>query len=222
MGSVEPKTKPINLADITKFLLIDIDKCVKAAWNYKNEDEVLTEKLIANLKRNGQIENIIVRLLETGFYEVVNGNHRLECMLRVGAKKIIAYNLGSISQGEAQRIAIETNETKYQTDPIKLASIISDLSKVYSSEDLLATMPYSQQEIDNYIEMNSFSWDNYKDGQEAKESQSTTMPNVTIVLTGTVLEAWNEWRKVCERECPDPAPTDIEVLDACIAAALGK
>jgi hypothetical protein len=54
------------------------DILIKADWNYKEEDEFISDKLVNNMKRNGQIENIHVRKLNTGFYEVINGNHRLD------------------------------------------------------------------------------------------------------------------------------------------------
>ena len=58
------------------FIDIEVKQLVKADWNYKQENEIQTENLINNFKRNGQIENIIIRELDSGFFEVVNGNHR--------------------------------------------------------------------------------------------------------------------------------------------------
>ena len=62
------------------FIEVPIDKLVKADWNYKTEDDKKQEKLKENIKRNGQIENILIRELDTGYYEVVNGNHRLSVL----------------------------------------------------------------------------------------------------------------------------------------------
>ena len=59
---------------------IEISKLIKADWNYKEENTTLTKKLTENIKRNGQIESIMIRELDTGFYEVVNGNHRIDVM----------------------------------------------------------------------------------------------------------------------------------------------
>jgi ParB-like chromosome segregation protein Spo0J len=62
------------------FVDIPLDLLVPADWNYKTDDEYRQEKLKNNIKRNGQVENIIVRLLSTGFYEIVNGNHRYQAL----------------------------------------------------------------------------------------------------------------------------------------------
>ena len=59
---------------------VKVSHLSKAAWNYKDEDAEQTKKLIANFKRNGQVENLQIRQRGNGSYEVVNGNHRLDVM----------------------------------------------------------------------------------------------------------------------------------------------
>ena len=76
------------------WLEIDINELVKADWNYKTDDEFKLKKLQENIKRNGQIENIIIRELDTGFFEIVNGNHRYEALLSLKQEKVMCYNLG--------------------------------------------------------------------------------------------------------------------------------
>lgn len=58
-----------------KVIEIPVNKLKKADWNYKKDDEILLNKLINNIKKNGQIENLIVRELPDGYFEVINGNH---------------------------------------------------------------------------------------------------------------------------------------------------
>jgi hypothetical protein len=141
----------MNIADIKKYKSLDIAKLVKAPWNYKEEDSKLSEKLIANIKRNGQVENLIVRKLDTGCYEIVNGNHRYDALVAVGAKKAIVHDLGVISEVEAKRIAIETNETKFSTDKTKLSDLIDEIVKEFDMEDVLSSMPFTQDEIDKFL-----------------------------------------------------------------------
>lgn len=141
----------MTVADIKKYKAIDIVKLVKAPWNYKEEDAKLSEKLVANIKRNGQVENLIVRKLDTGCYEIVNGNHRYDALIAVGAKKAIVHDLGVVSEVEAKRIAIETNETKFSTDKTKLSDLIDEIVKEFDMDDVLASMPFTQDEIDKFL-----------------------------------------------------------------------
>jgi hypothetical protein len=159
---------------IENYREIKITNLVKADWNYKKNDEHKKEKLKENIKRNGQIENIIIRSLDTGFYEVVNGNHRFEALKELGMETAICYDLGNISQRAAMRIAIETNETKFDTDQVSLAELIKEIVEEFPIDELELTMPYSDQDLENYIKLTEFDWSqfdkdkvdiDYKNGQ---------------------------------------------------------
>lgn len=118
------------------YKIFPIEILVKADWNYKTEDEERSKKLQESLKRHGQIETMHVRKLETGYYEVVNGNHRLDDMIEIGKKFVIAYDHGEITQVEAKRIAIQTNELRFDSDPYKLGEILAELSDTFGDEDI--------------------------------------------------------------------------------------
>jgi len=143
---------------------IEIKFLKKAAWNYKTENEELSQKLLNQIKKNGQVENILIRRIKGKYeWEVLNGNHRLDVFNKLNMAKVMAYDFGEISELQAKRIAIETNETKFETDNIKLAEIISDLQKEIDIKDLEVTMPYSQEELDRQIALMNFDWKQFKD-----------------------------------------------------------
>lgn len=141
---------PPELANqFSNYVIIPLDKIVKASWNYKDEDEEKSEKLSNNLERNGQLENIIVRELEDGMFEVGNGNHRLDEYEKKGWGYAIAYNCGKISESEMKRIAIETNETKFPIIRPKLGGILAELNNEF--DDLELTMPFLEAEMESYL-----------------------------------------------------------------------
>lgn len=212
-----------KLVDVKAFKPIAIDKLVKADWNYKENNEELANKLIENIKRNGQIENILVRQLDTGFFEVVNGNHRLDALTSLGAKEVMCYDLGTITQQQAFRIAIETNETHFETDTVKLASLIGEILESTDAEELLKTFPFTQLEMDNFLKMNSFDWNSYQgDIQQTDESKPTEAPHLVLHLNKAQAEAWTEWKRICHNDCPEPAPSDAEVLVAALDIAMQR
>lgn len=143
------------------FCEIPIDKLVKAHWNYKENNQELAEKLANNIKRNGQIENIIVRELETGFYEVVNGNHRLDVLKELGFESVHSFNLGKISDASAQRIAIETNETKFASNISKLENILLEISNEFDFSDISLTMPFSEEYLSGIIDKEDIDIDSF-------------------------------------------------------------
>jgi ParB-like chromosome segregation protein Spo0J len=148
-----------------KYKVLPVEKLVKASWNYKTDNPDLLEKLKANIKRNGQVENILVRELPTGFWEICNGNHRAQALMDLGIKEVVVFDLGKISDAQARRIAVETNETKFETDNIRLAEIIKEISEEFADLDELSkTMPYTHEEIDNFNKLLTFDWEQYQSG----------------------------------------------------------
>jgi len=194
-----------EVVDFKKYKILPLTKLVKADWNYKQDDEELTKKLVENIKRNGQIENLIVRELDTGFYEVVNGNHRFAALGIIGVEKAVVYDLGKVSQSEAYRLAIETNETKFLADHVKLAKLVKDMSADFTLEDLVQTLPYSPQEIDNYIKMSDFNWDEYNNPDNSSDDSSVKKKEneLHLTLNTDVLDMWNKWKRMLITEGVD-------------------
>lgn len=153
----------------TPWQLMPINRLVKAGWNYKTEDGAKQAKLVANIKRNGQVENILIRELDTGFYEVVNGNHRLDAFNEIGLKEVMTFNLGRISDAAAMRIAVETNETRFETDNMLLAARMKEISQEFSLEELEQTMPYSQEDLQRHIQLSEFDWKSFEQGMTKDE-----------------------------------------------------
>lgn len=155
------------------FTEIEIKKLKKARWNYKTDDSTKMSKLVENMKRIGQVENLLIREMDGGFYEVLNGNHRLDALRELKQKKVMCFNFGKIEKREAQRIAIETNETKFESDPLKLAKTMNDLIKDVGLEEIEITMPYSVKEMEDMSKLVNFDWGQYEEPDEPMTSSSS-------------------------------------------------
>jgi len=161
------------------YIILQTHQLVKAEWNYKEEDEELQNLLKANLQRNGQVQNLIVRALpdeqttEDGLpiYEVPDGNHRLPSLKRIGQERVMCYNLGRVSEQEAKRIALEVNETQWDADPISLAETMTDVKEEFGMEDILGTMPFKREEIDHFEETLDFDWDDFEEDEDGPEGE---------------------------------------------------
>lgn len=165
-----------QMIDFGKFKKIQVVDLRSASWNYKNNDPDTLELLKNNLKRNGQIENIIVRELKNGQYEVINGNHRLQALQELGIEDVVVCDLGKIKLPEAKRIAIETNETKFQTDELKLGGILKELSTEFDLVDLLGTLPFDEAELSRYAKLTDFSFDDIVVKEHTRTSETEAKP----------------------------------------------
>jgi hypothetical protein len=145
------KTKKKSLSK--GFQKIPLSDLIQAEWNYKKfNDPVLHKKLVANIKKNGQIENLITHENEEGLLVITNGNHRYLAMVELGMEAADCYHLGKLTDAQAKRIAVETNETKFDTDKNKLASILEDIMEI-GEEDFKETNPFSDKETDALLSL---------------------------------------------------------------------
>tara|TARA_R110000823_G_scaffold141526_1_gene271376 strand:+ start:589 stop:1215 length:627 start_codon:yes stop_codon:yes gene_type:complete len=197
------------------FTDLDVSKLVKADWNYKEENDKQTENLLNNFKRNGQIENIIIRELDAGLFEVVNGNHRVDVMKILKIKKVHAYNCGKISLIEAQRLAIETNETKFNSDSSKLSGIISTLTKEFPIDELINTIPYTNEELSTMLAVNNFDWDEKNEDDDENEKFTNT---IKLKVSDITFSHWEELKSRVEKI--GGYATDSKVFEFAIIEAL--
>lgn len=133
---------------------LPVDILFEANWNYKKNKKSLQKKLTNNIKKNGLIENLIVRELGADKYEVVNGNHRLQSLKSLNIKTAMCYNLGTVGLSTAKRIALETNEIKFSSDRYKLSEIIKGLLLEFNVDELSLTLPFDETE---FTELSTFS-----------------------------------------------------------------
>lgn len=172
--------------------LMEVSKLVKADWNYKEDDEKKLNDLVNNIKRNGQVENLIVRKVGEKF-EIVNGNHRYDALKELKIKKAIVCNKGEISKPEAMRLAVETNETRFPNDNVKLAGIVSSMVEEFEIEDLSGTLPFTAKEIENFQSLLDFDWEQYEN--ETGIVSDDFNKKIVITVNQDMLDRWNELKK---------------------------
>jgi len=144
------------------------------------------------------VESIQVRELLEGF-EVVNGNHRLDAMNVLGYESAMCYNHGMISDSEAKRIALETNETRFDTDGTKMSELIAEISKDFTIEDLTETLPFTSEEIDAHIKLLDYKFDDIDTTGEEGEFNPNAPDNLKTIQVKVPEETFNLWLKWKER-----------------------
>jgi ParB-like chromosome segregation protein Spo0J len=123
---------------IENIIEVEVEKLIKAKWNYKKDDKKKMSNLINSIKMHNQIELLLVRELKEGF-EVVNGNHRVDALIELKIEKALCYNLGKIPEKQAKLIAVQTNEIRFDSDPGKLGIILDEL--MFNKFDLDELIP---------------------------------------------------------------------------------
>lgn len=179
---------------------VSTDLLVKADWNYKDEDEDVQGKLSENLKRNGQIQNIVIRELDTGFYEVVDGNHRLTSAQALGMEKLHVYNLGKVSVAEAMRKSVGLNETAFHTNTYRLKDVFGEMLRESSVDDLTKDLPYSEEEINNLMALENYDLDSGDNSDLDDDPNEPFDFSISVQVPRSTYERWKEWLEYCKAE----------------------
>ncbi len=147
----------------SNFQLIDVSKLVYAEWNYKEDGtNKQIDKLVNNIKRNGLIVNLNVREISKDKFEVIDGNHRLKAIKQItDIKKVLCYNHGKLEESEAKRKCIELNESRFETNTLKLAEIYKELSDKYTVDDLALTCFHGKSDIEDLVKLTNFTWSSF-------------------------------------------------------------
>lgn len=177
----------------TGWIDVPVTKLLLAEWNYKSNDEELAGKLRVGMERNGQIETLLIREVDGGLYEVINGNHRLPVMLELGMELAHRYCVGQISTDAAVRLAVELNETRFAVDPLILATRLDELEAAFGRDDLLATLPFADFQLDAYAGMlKDVEWHDPVEKEQPPAGDDGTMTCPTCDGKGRVPREDNE------------------------------
>jgi len=112
-------------------------------WNTNIVSPANEEKLETSIDRLDLVMPVIVRSLEDGTIEIVDGEHRVDVAKRKGLDVPIL-NLGEISDNKAKEIGLVANERYGADDSLKLAELLSELG---DQDELSSFLPYSDAEL---------------------------------------------------------------------------
>jgi hypothetical protein len=116
-------------------------------WNPNKVDPINQEKLEKSLQIYGQQIPIIVRSLEDGTNEIVDGEHRVMGARNLGWFNIQAIQLGVCSVEEAKRKTLIANSRYGKDDNSALFDLLSTDGVFKTAEDILETMPIDESEL---------------------------------------------------------------------------
>lgn len=195
--------------EFRRYKLIPQELLVNAPWNYKDDDEKQQEVLENNIKNQGQTENINVRPLDTGYYQVGNGNHRNKVFEKQGRQFVLCCVHDDISESEFKRRCIEQNETKFGVDQIKLAGLIKEISGDIDIDLLSETMPFDKEDLLDYIKLTEYDWAQFDkaddpalgqgegSGASAGEGGDNAYQSVILSVPSETYNLWLKWLDRC-------------------------
>jgi len=215
-----------EMQEFQRYKIVPAELLVNAPWNYKEDDVRTEDALEQNMKLQGQVENLNVRVLETGYFEVGNGNHRNKVFKRNGREFVLVCDHGDISQAEFQRRVILQNDTRWKNNEVKFAELIQEIAQEIPLEQLQMGMLYSKEELTAYTQlldfnMNDFKFDGGNTGHMSKGQKGEGGKQETLIIDVPyeTLQLWFDAVARLQTEFPE-LETHAQVLEHCLQGAL--
>jgi len=180
----EEKKSEVKVAE--GYLVVGISLVKPNDYNPKKDyredhaNRVMFEKVKKSLESHKQIDPIIVRELEDGTYEIINGFHRYMAMTELGYKEIEVKNLGKMSRQQAIAKALSTEAPKIPLDELEVAQLVKEF--VDQKFDL-TELPYSMDEIEAKIELLDFDWKNFNEQDALEKLDDGKSPVTAVIMT---------------------------------------
>jgi len=141
--------------------VIPIEEAHPNAWNPKDKDTDEYRMVKEGIERKGLKAPIFVREVPNTFgYEIVDGEQRWTACKELGFKEIVVYNLGPISDQEAQELTLWF-EQQVPFNEVKLSGLLKDM--VTKFPDLI--VPFTSQQLENYVKMADFNFEMFNGGE---------------------------------------------------------
>lgn len=183
---------------MNKVETMNIDNLVKAEWNYKTDGtEEQINKLIKSIKYDDSAGILAVRKLNDK-YEVIDGNHRLEALKRIGWQEIQVENFGDIPKSKAIIIARRRNHVWFDDDLKAFSDLIkNDVLPEIDTDTLKDILPDTPDEIDNLVNFGNFDWE---EPIEKEPKDNDGKKTIVVKVDESVYQMWQDWVKWCAEQ----------------------
>ena len=196
-----------------------VSDLIKADWNYKTDG---TEDQINNLMEAIRFANscgvLMVREIDIDgkiMLEVMDGNHRLEAIKRLGWDMVPIENFGKLDQADAIVLTRQRNEQWFEDDKIKMSSLFNQfVFDKYNDVQLNNILPDDLTQLQVFKDMENVDWQAPEQTRPSGDSEDEL--KITIKVTPGAKKVWHRWQNNAEGR---GAQSDEEILLMAIEGA---
>ena len=172
-----------------KITNIPVDLLRQPQWNPNQMDGDNLTKLGRSIDRYGLVQNLVVRHMEDGTYEMLAGNQRLQVLSRSGINEVpcVVVELGD---GEARLLCQALNRVHGEDDLGLRAELLRRVLEELPEEEVLAILPDTRMGLEALVNLGHDSMGDYLRNWEA--AQAVKLKHLQFQLTGQQLEAVEE------------------------------
>jgi len=172
-----------------KITNIPVELLRQPRWNPNQMDDGNLTKLGRSIDRYGLVQNLVVRHMEDGTYEMLAGNQRLQVLSRSGVMEVpcVVVELGD---GEARLLCQALNRVHGEDDLGLRAELLRQVLEELPEEEVLGILPDTKLGLEALVNLGRDSMDDYLKNWQA--AQAVRLKHLQFQLTGQQLGSVEE------------------------------
>lgn len=189
---------------------------LSAAGGWRYDDAARADKLVASLRRHGQLRPLVIGTLPDGTRQVVDGRRLLAAMLALGWTEALAIDVGPLDGPAAAVQLALALECGFEIDYARLALAVADLlSAGVTATELSMRSPFTAERIGYLGKLARFDWSQFDEATDRSpmlewatdaDEAAAQEPDPVVAVPAEVTAA--ELAREAEAVAPD-APAEV-------------
>ena len=166
-----------------------LERLQDAPWNPNRMDDVTLKRLIESMTRFGMVQNLVVRPIGEGDYEVLSGNQRLQVLRKLGYAEAPCVVV-EVDEAQVRLLAQALNRIQGEDDLGLKAELVREILESIPKEEVLALLPETAESLQALSSLGQESMADYL--QNWQRAQAARLKHLQIQLTPAQLEVVEE------------------------------
>jgi ParB family chromosome partitioning protein len=172
-----------------KVIDLPLDQLKEATWNPNQMAEAMLQKLRESLTRYGLVQNLVVRPLGNGSYEVLSGNQRLQ-VLRELQRSPVPCVVVELDDAHARLLSQALNRISGSDDLGLKAEMLKEILEQVPEAEVLRLLPETAESLQAFAYLGQQDLAGYL--QNWQQAQVARLKHLTFQSTPAQLEVIEE------------------------------
>lgn len=168
---------------------LPIEHLKEARWNANEMDPAMAAHLDESLDRYGLVQNLVVRPLGDGNYEVISGNQRFQSLLARGHAAVPCVVV-DLDDTRARLLSQALNRIHGEDDLGLRAELVRNVLANLPQEEVLALLPETAESLNSLAALGQEDMAGYLDSWQ--QAQQARLKHMQFQLTPMQLEVVDE------------------------------
>ena len=164
---------------------IPISQLVEAWWNPNQMDPAMLARLKESITRFDLVDNLAVRRLEEGAYEILSGNQRLQVLKKLDYSHVPCVVV-DLDNADARLLAQGLNRIEGEDDLGLKAELLKEVLRTLPQSEVLSILPESEDSLKALTALGES--DIAEQLRVWQQAQSARLCHLTFQLTENQLE----------------------------------